>query len=104
MMNNMYVYVLVIAGSILNDDEDDFVVVTETKNLAINIAVQKLGKSTFTRQYGKWCAKRAEEFPSLPPLSYFDWLESSIANDDIAGITITPKFFVTYDNVDKIDF
>jgi len=101
----MFVYVLSILGSVI-DEEDDITIVTETENLAINIAVQKLGcvKSTLTRQYGKWCAKRAEEFPSLPPLSYFSWLESSIVNGDIAGVDITPKALVTYNNVNKIEF
>ena len=103
--NTMLVYVLSILGNVIDEDED-IIIVTETENLAINIAAQKLAcvKSTFLRQYGKWCAKRAEEFPSLSPLSYFSWLENAIVAGDIAGVKITARPVVTYDNVNSLEF
>jgi hypothetical protein len=101
---NNYVYVLRIFCDLINE-ENTLIMVTETENLAINVATTKLIENkAFIRTYAKYCGKRAEEFPTLPPLSYNDWLESAIANNELDGVTITPSPLVTYDNVMDIAF
>lgn len=97
--NNIFVYVLRIFSDLINED-DSLVMVTETENLAISIATTKIIENkAFIREYARYCEKRAEDFPILPPLSYNDWLESAIARDELNGVTITPKTLVTYENV-----
>lgn len=100
MMNttDIFVYVLRIFGDLIN--EDTLVMVTETENLAINIATTKLIENkAFIREYTRYCGKRAEEFPTLSPLSYDDWLADAIKKDKLDGVTITEKTLITYDNV-----
>jgi hypothetical protein len=74
--------------------------VTETENLAINIAVTKLiANKAFIRAYTKYCGKRAEEISTLRPLSYNDWLIDAVTRNELDGVTITEKILITYDNV-----
>jgi hypothetical protein len=96
---NLFVYVLRIFCDLINE-EDTLIMVTETKNLAIEIALVKLIENkAFIYEYTRYCGKRAEEFPTLPPLSYNDWLADAIAKDELNGGTITPRPLITYDNV-----
>lgn len=99
-----FVYVLRIFCDLINE-EDTLVIITETENLAINIATTKLIENrAFIREYAKYCGKRAEEFPTLSPLSYNDWLADAIIKDELNGVTITPKTLITYDNVSDLVF
>lgn len=99
---NLFVYVLRIFCDLLND-EDTLIMVAETKDLAIEIALVKLIENkAFIREYIRYCGKHAEEFPTLPPLSYNDWLADAIAKDELNGVTITPRPLVTYANVSDL--
>ena len=101
---NLFVYIIRIFGEFINE-EDTLTMVTETKDLAIEIALVKLIENkAFIRDYAKFCGKRAEEFPTLPPLSYNDWLADAIAKDELNGVTITPRPLITYDNVGEMTF
>ena len=105
MMNtNYFVYVLRIVGNLLDDtgdnDTEDYVIVTKSKSLAINIALTKLVcAKAYINLYQRYCRQRAVDFPTLAPLSYNDWLADAIASDKLNGTTITEKLLVTYDNV-----
>ena len=102
--NNNLVYVLCIFCELINE-EDTLLIVTETEDLAIEIAVTKLIENkAFIHEYTRYCGKRAEDFPTLPPLSYNDWLADAIAKDNLNGVTITSKPLVTYDNAMDIVF
>lgn len=104
MMNkaNNYVYVLRIFCDLINE-EDTLIMVTETENLAIEIALTKLIENkAFIREYIRYCGKHAEESPTLPPLSYNDWLADAFAKDELYGVTITPRPLVTYTNVSDL--
>lgn len=101
--NHFFMYVLRIVGSLLDDisdDAEDYVIVAETKNLAINIALTKLVcAKAYINLYKRYCGQRAIDFPTLAPLSYNDWLADAIAKDELNGVTITEKLLITYDNV-----
>ena len=106
--NNIFVYVLRIVGSLLDgldEDSEDYVIVTENKNLAINIALTKLVcAKAHLGSYQRYCRNRAIDFPTLSPMSYNNWLADAIIKDDLNGVTIEPKALVTDDNVKELVF
>lgn len=103
MMN--FVSVLTITGETIHED-NDLVIVTETRALALNIAIDKLLRSEtdIARKYGKYCTKYAKSFPTLRVISFREWLEKSIDCEELEGVTITPKAVVTAEDLDKIAF
>lgn len=100
----IFIYVLTIIGSILNEDHT-FIVPVESKNLALEIAATKLiGVRAYMGDYRQYCVTWADEFPTLPPMSYDSWLKEAINNEELKEVTITPKALVTLDNVMDLFF
>ena len=105
-MTRKYIYILTILGELLNE-EDDVIVAVEAKNLAINIATHRIKKANnvgLIRQYSKYCGKLATERPTVYPASYDEWLNFSIGDNTLMGVSIVEKTLVTYDNVNEIMF
>lgn len=99
-MKRKYIYILTILGALLNEDED-FIVVVEGENLAINIAamrVMRANNAGVIRQYSKYCGKLATECPTFHPASFDEWLKSSIGDNTLVGVSIIEKVLITYDN------
>lgn len=105
-MTRKYIYILTILGELLNE-EDDVIVAVETEDLAINIAAHRIKKANnvgLIRQYSKYCGKLATECPTVHPASYDKWLNFSICDNTLAGVSIVEKALITYDNVNEIIF
>lgn len=100
------IYILTIRGELLNE-EDDFIVAVEAKNLAINIAAMRVMRANnvgLTRQYSKYCGKLATECPTFHPASFDEWLRTSIGDNTLVGVSIVEKELITYDNVGDLVF
>ena len=102
-MKRKYIYILTILGALLNEEED-YIVAVEAKNLAINIAAQRVMRADnvgLIKQYSKYCGKLATECPHAHPSSYDEWLKSSICANTLVGVSIVEKVLITYDNADE---
>ena len=100
-MKRKYIYILTILGAFLNEEED-FIVAVEAKNLAINIAANRVMRANnvgFIKLYSEHCGEIATKCPTIRPSNYDDWLKFSIGNNTLVGVSIVEKLLITYDNV-----
>ena len=98
------IYILIIRGDILNEDED-IIITADSKSLIRDIATTKLANCpTFLREYTRYCRQFAQENPLLQPHSYRTWLMNMIEADELCGVQIMSRVIVTAENFASIKF